>query len=38
MNEKLVNINDQMGKMEILQCFVDNVKTLKEVFRLTPPT
>ena len=36
MNQRLGDINDQMGKMVALQCSVDNDETLKEVFRLTP--
>ena len=34
MNQKLGDINDQMSKMVALQCSVDHVETLKEVFRL----
>ena len=33
MNQKLGDINDQMGKMVALQCSVDDAETLKEVFR-----
>ena len=36
MNQRLGDINDQMGKMVAPQCSVDNDETLKEVFRLTP--
>ena len=35
MNQKLGDINDQVGKMVALQCSVDDVETSKEVFRLT---
>ena len=33
MNQKLGDINDQLGKMVALQCSVDDAETLKEVFR-----
>ena len=36
MNQKLGDINDQIGKMVALQCSLDDAETLKEVFRLTP--
>ena len=35
MNQKFCDINDQIGKMVALQRFMDDVETLKEVFRLT---
>ena len=37
MNQKFCDINDQMSKTIALQCFVGDVETLKEVFRLTSP-
>ena len=36
MKQKVGDISDQMGKMVALQCSVDDVETLKEVFRLPP--
>ena len=36
MNQKLGDMNDQMGKMVALQCSMDDVETLEEVLRLTP--
>ena len=36
MNQRLGDINDQMGKMVAPQCSVDNDETLKEVFKLSP--
>ena len=36
MNQKLGDINNQIGKYVALQCSVDDVETLQEVFRFTP--
>ena len=36
MNQKLGDINDQIGKMVDLQCSVNDVETLNEVLKFTP--